>query len=183
MEAPLELVFQENDSFAFGTARHCPGCSRVLDDHDVDPDFELRNRMFDVSVTNDGAVVVTEAFVFACAGMSSVRFESLTSEPAHALMRVDREVRIDPFGCDIVTGESCDRCRGPRYRIRRGPIHLRTGEVLEPGFSRTDLAFGDTADFGPDQPVRLRPHILLDRETARVLKGAGLIGVHVIAQP
>lgn len=183
MEAPVELVFQENESFAFGTARHCAGCSRVLAEHEVDPDFELRNRTFDVSVTNDGAVIVTEAFVVACAGMPSVRFESLASEPDYAVMLVDREVRVDPFGCDIITGETCEYCHGPRYRIRRGPLHLRAGELVEPGFSSTDLTFGDTADFGLDQPVRLRPHILLDRATARVLKGAGLIGVHLIAQP
>lgn len=180
---PFELAFQENQSFLFGSARHCPGCSRVLDEGVVDPDFELRTHTFDVSITHDGAVIVSNSFVVACAGLPSVRFEPLPTEPGHAVLRVDREVRIDPFASDVAAGPICDRCGGPRYRVRRGPLHLADDEVLQPGFSSTDLTFGDTADFGPDQPIRLRPHIVVDRETGQHLKSAGLIGVHLIAQP
>ena len=182
-DPPFELAFQENRSFLFGRARHCPGCSRVLDDGAVDRDFELRTHTFDVSLTHDGAIVVSTAFVEACAEWPSARFEPLTSEPGHAVLHVDREVRVDPFASDVVTGPTCERCGGPRYRIRRGPLRLADGETLEPGFSCTDLTFGDTADFGPDQPIRLRPNILVDRATGQALKRAGLIGVHLIAQP
>ena len=182
-DPPFELAFQENRSFLYGDAPCCPGCSRVLADGAVDRDFELRTHTFDVSVTHDGAIVVSDSFVVACAGVAGVRFEPLPCEPGHAVLRVDREVRIDPFASDVVSGPICDRCGEPRYRLRRGPLHLADDEILELGFSGTDLTFGDTADFGPDQPIRLRPHILVDRDTGQTLKRAGLIGVHLIAQP
>lgn len=179
----MELVFQENDSFAFGEAAACGGCSRVFDDSTVDPGFVLVFRTFDVSVTNDGAVIVTDAFVSACADTPGVRFEPIASQPDLAVLHVDRIVRIEPFGSGVASGSDCSVCGAPRYRIRRGPIHLHADEVVPIGFSRTDLVFGDTADFGSEQPVSMRPHFLVDRATGRALKEAPLIGVHLITQP
>lgn len=178
----MELVFQENDSFVFTHAVACPGCSRVLDDSTIDADFVLVGRTFDVSVTHDGAVIVSDAFAAVCADVPGVRFEPIATEPRHAVLHVDRVVRLEPFDSGVKAGPICSDCCAPRYRIRRGPIHLDADEVVEPGFWRTDLVFGDTADFGPDRPMSMRPHYLVDRVTGKALKDASLIGVHLITQ-
>ncbi|MEJ7800041.1 MAG: hypothetical protein WKF60_05935 [Ilumatobacter sp.] len=182
-EPPKELVFQENKSFIFAHAAACPGCSRVLDESGLDADFVLVDRTFDVSVTHDGAVVVSDAFVSACADAPGVRFEPIATEARHAVLRVDPIVRIEPFGSGVKAGPVCSECGVSRYRIRRGPIHLDADEMVGPGFFRTDLLFGDTADFGPDRPVSMRPHYLVDSATGKALKDASLIGVHLITQP
>lgn len=182
-EPPKELVFQENESFIFAHGPACPGCSRVLDDSALDPDFVLVDRTFDVSLTHDGAVVVSEAFVSVCADTPGVRFEPIANESQYAVLRVDPIVRIEPFGSGVKEGPICSECGEPRYCVRRGPIHLDVDQIVGPGFSRTDMVFGDTADFGPDRPIAMRPHYLVDRATGKALKDAVLIGVHLITQP
>lgn len=176
----MELVFQENGSFAFTGAASCPGCSRVIGDSVVDPGFELVVPTFDVSVTNDGAVIVTDAFVDACDDAPGARFDSVG--PGIAVMWVETVVHIEPFASGVASGPECTECGAPRYRVRRGAIRLDGDEVVPDGFCRTDLEFGDTADFGPEQPVAMRPHLLVDRSTGRRLKDAALIGVHLITQ-
>lgn len=182
-EPPKELVFQENKSFIFAHSLACPGCSRVLDDSAIDADFMLVDRTFDVSLTHDGAIVVSGAFVSACSDAPGVRFDPIPNEPGYAVLRVDPIVRVEPFVSGVKAGPICADCGEPRYCVRRGPIHLEVDQIVGPGFTRTDLVFGDTADFGPERPVAMRPHVLVDRATGNALKQASLIGVHLITQP
>lgn len=180
---PSELVFQELASFVYSEAPHCPDCSRL----------ELPGRAraapgdppltFDVSRTLDGAVVASEKFRDACARVDGIRFEPVVGADDRWVVEVDRVVAVEPFESHIRSGPTCETCGRPRYVTRSGPLRLENNEPLEPGFSRTDIEFGDTADFGPSQPVRLRSDLLVDRGTARVLKAAGLLGIHLITQP
>lgn len=181
VSAPFEFLFQDNDSFIFGGAPHCPDCTRVLDDTWVDPRFEPVVTGFDVSVTLDGCVVASSAFVAACEGVAGVSFTPIPAAPELSVVRVERTVRLDPFENRIRTGSTCRECGGPRFAVRSGPLRLAAREVLQPGFSRSDLTFGDTADFGRDHPIRLGPVIVADEATVRMLKAADLRGIHVLA--
>lgn len=167
----------------FGGAPHCPDCTRVLDPSWIDPGFRLRQTSFDVSATYDGCVVVSEAFVTACDGVDGARFVPIESSPGFSTLDVERVVRLERFDSHVREGPTCQECGGPRYVSQKGPLRLLEDEILEPGFSRTDLSFGDTADFGPEQPIWIRPRLLVDEDTGRALKAAGLWGVHFIQHP
>lgn len=180
---PSELVFQELSSFAYAGARHCPDCSRLELPSPAGSSPDDPPLTFDVSRTLDGAVVASARFREACDRIDGIRFEPVVGADDRWAIEVDREVQVDPFASHIRSGPTCETCGRPRYVTRSGPLRLEVGEPLEPGFSRTDVEFGDTADFGPSQPIRLRPDLLVDRGTARMLKAAGLLGIHLITQP
>ena len=180
---PSELVFQEFKVFVYARAPHCPDCSRVETPCAADAAPDLPPLTFDVSQTLDGAIVASSAFRSACDPVDGIRFEPIDGLDDRWVVEVDRTVRVDPFESHVRSGPTCGTCGRPRYVTRSGPLHLEAGEVLEPGFSRTDIELGDTADFGSSQPIRLRPGLLVDRGTARLLKASDLLGVHLITQP
>lgn len=181
--SPFELVFQEIPIFVFAGADHCPDCSRVSDATMASAPSDMPSPTFDISVSYDGAMIATDAFRDVCDAMPGAEFAPLQGAPGCWRFDVDRVVRIDPFDSHVRSGTVCETCGEPRYVIRTGPLHLHRHESLPDGFSRTDAGFGDTADFGPSQPVRLRSHVLVDRATGRALKAAQLLGIHLIAQP
>ena len=180
---PAELVFQELKVFVYAGAAHCRDCSRVEVPSPAGSSHDVPPLTFDVSQTLDGAVVASAAFRSVCERVDGIRFEPIGGVGDRWVVEIDRTVRVDPFGSHVRAGPQCETCGRPRYVTRSGPLHLETGESLEPGFSRTDVEFGDTADFGPSQPIRLRPSVLVDRGTARLLKASDLLGVHLITQP
>lgn len=180
---PSELVFQELSEFVYTNAPHCPDCSRLETPSAGCSPPDCPPLTFDVSQTLDGAVIASAAFRAACDGIGGLRFEPVVGVSDRWVIEVERTVRIDPFESHVKSGPRCETCGRPRYVTRSGPLHLETSEPLQPGFSRTDIEFGDTADFGPSQPIRLRPNLLVDRATARTLKAADLLGVHLITQP
>lgn len=177
------MVFQEIPVFIYGAAGHCTDCSRVTEPGMAKAPVDMPAPTFDVSVSLDGAVLVTDTFREVCDEADGVVFAPLEGAPGVSLLVADRIVRVEPFDSHIRTGPACATCGEPRYVIRVGPLHLQPEDRLQPGFSRTDIGFGDTGDFGSTQPVFLRPHVLVDRDTGRLLKSAGLLGVHLIAQP
>lgn len=180
---PFEFVFQENRSFMFEQAPMCPACTRVGDARAFDDEFELRQPNFDISITYDGCVIVSDAFVGACVAIPGPTFIPIASAPGFSVLEVDRVTRIEPFDSHVRSGPACDVCGEPRYVTRTGPLRLYEGDDLESGFTRTDVTFGDTADFGPHQPKLIRPLILVDEESARTLKSSRLRGIHFVAHP
>lgn len=182
-DSPFELVFQEIPIFVYADADHCPDCSRVSDPAQASAPDGMSSPTFDISVTLDGAMIATDAFRETCSDIPGVSFAPLRGADGCWRFEVDRVVRIDPFDSHVRAGTTCETCGEPRYLVRAGPLHLHSQDTLLDGFSRTDLGFGDTADFGSTQPVWLRSHVLLDRDTGRMLKESGLLGIHLIAQP
>ncbi len=181
-DPPSELVFQELATFVYGQAPHCADCMRV-DLWDVPiVTGDLPTPTFDVAQTLDGAVVASATFRAACADLAGIEFIPLVGSQDRWTVEVDRIVRIDPFGSHVRTGPMCMTCSRPRYVTRTGPVRLESSEPLPSGFSRSDIEFGDSADFGSDQPIRIRPLILVDRATSRALKNAALLGIHLITQ-
>lgn len=179
----FEMVFQEHRSFAFAEAAHCPGCSRVTDDTVPTLGGAFEEPPFDVCETLDGCVLASHEFRLLAGDVAGVRFEPVPDVVGWTALRVDPVVRIDPFASKVRWGTPCDRCGEPRYSMRDGPIRFAEGATVPGGFSCTDLGFGDTADFGPGQPVRIRPSILVDAATRKLLRSGDLLGLHFIAQP
>lgn len=166
----------------YGEAPHCRACSRVesvVEGIAADGAFAPR---FDVSKSFDGAIVVSDAFRDVCVDVPGITFTPL-SGGGHWTAEVDRVVAIEPFESHVRWGPPCEACDQPRYVTRSGPLRLQADGTLPSGFSCTDVEFGDTADFGPSRPVRLRSLVLVDRATARLLKSASLLGIHLITQP
>lgn len=179
--SPFELVFQEIPIFVYAHAEHCRDCSRVLDATRTAAPADMPEPTFDVSLSLDGAILATRAFVEVCTDVPGVAFSPV--DAATWRVDIDRVVRVDPFDSHVRTGTVCETCGQPRYVVRSGPLHLDPPDSLPLGFSRTDIEFGDTGDFGPTQPVRIRPNVLVDRETGRMLKSSHLLGIHLITQP
>ena len=120
------------------------------------------------------------AFIEACDGIPGVSFVPLPTTAGFAIMRVERVVYVDAEASGTEFGELCEECRHPRYVIRPGPLYPVEGQLIERGFSRTHLGYGDTADFGPNQPNHLDPRIVVDSDTASTLEAAQLRGVHLV---
>lgn len=177
------MVFQELATFVYGDAPHCDDCSRVEPPAAAMVSEKLPTPVFDVALTLDGAIVASGAFRAVCAGIDGIEFRPLLGADDRWVVEVDRVVRIDPFESHVRRGPICATCSRPRYVTRTGPVHLESNEPVPAGFSRSDAEFGDSADFGRRQPIRLRPLILVDRDTARALKAADLLGIHLITQP
>lgn len=140
-------------------------------------------RTFDIALTFDGAVVVSDRFRSVCADLPGARLSPVDGVDDAWLLDSEAVVRLEPFDSHVHDGPSCVTCGEPRYVTRRGPLVLRPGEVLPEGFSQSDVGFGDTADFGSGQPIRMRPSLFVDRATMRALKAAELLGVHTVVQP
>ena len=85
------------------------------------------------------------AFIEACDGIPGVSFVPLPTTAGFAIMRVERVVYVDAEASGTEFGELCEECRHPRYVIRPGPLYPVEGQLIERGFSRTHLGYGDTA--------------------------------------
>jgi hypothetical protein len=53
-------------------------------------------------------------------------------------------------------------------------VGIKASTPIPAGFSRTDLAFGDSLNFGPNQPVLLASVIIVDHELGRRLRAMHL---------
>ena len=180
-ELPFEFVFQDNRAYMYTDAPHCSDCSRVLDDSYIAPDFELVGPEFDISMTSDGCLVASDRFIAAVVSIEGLQFRPIPSLPGYSVVDAVPTFRLDPFMNRIRFGVECPECAQPRFVVHEGPLSLSVDSDLPLGFSRSVLEFGDTADFGPDHPIRLVPVIAADAETVAAVKAAGLSGVHVIA--
>lgn len=178
---PYEFVFQDNRSFMYADAPHCSECSRVLDDGWISPDFDLTGPRFDVSMTSDGCIIVSDRFIATCVSIDGLSFRPIPSLPGYSVVDAVPTFRLDPFMNRIRNGVDCKHCERPRFVVHDGPLSLAVDSELPLGFSRSELEFGDSADFGPDHPIRLVPVIAADGDTVAALKDAGLTGIHVIA--
>lgn len=178
---PYEYVFQDNRTYMYTDAPHCPGCTRVLDRSYIAPDFEFAGPAFDISMTSDGCLVASDRFISACVAITGLRFRPIPSLLGFSIVEVQPTIRLDEFENRIRKGVDCPACGHPRFVVHEGPLTLEPDEVLPTGFSRSELEFGDSADFGPDYPIRLNPVIASDEATVLHLKSAGLSGIHVIA--
>lgn len=182
-DSPVELVFQDFPIFVYGTAPRCGGCSRVTDPTVAALPDDAPPPTFDVSLTFDGALVVTGRFRSVAGELPGAVFSAVAGADDLWLLDAGPVVRLEPFDSHVGWGPRCETCGEPRYVTRSGPLVLEPDEVLPEGFSRSDIGFGDTADFGPDQPIRMRPSLFADRATAKALKAGSLLGVHTVVQP
>lgn len=151
---------------------------RVLDPTWIDPEFRLAKRTLDLTTTYDGCEVASNAFAEFCEAIPGIGFAPLPSEPDFVVVRIDQTVRIDSVANGTRIGERCHECEQPRFVVRPGALNFIDGEQLRPGLSRTDLGFGDTADFGSSQPNHLGGVIIANEETGLLLNAAEFRGVH-----
>lgn len=180
-ELPFEFVFQDNRAYMYTDAPHCRDCSRVLDDSWISPDFEFVGPEFDISMTSDGCLIASDRFIAAVLSIDGLEFTPIPSLPGFSVVTAVPTFRLDPFMNRIRFGVECHECGHPRFVVHDGPLALSVDSELPVGFSRSALEFGDTADFGPDHPIRLTPVIAADADTVLAVKSAGLSGIHVIA--
>ncbi len=176
-ELPWLITGPDNGQWMYGEAPHCSVCSLVTAPSRVSKDFRLRRGGAALSSTYDGANVVSSKFVSAVHGEPGVSFLPLPADPDHFVMSVGPVVRFDSERRGTRFGDPCNECGRPSHVIGATPVYLREPWLTPRGFSRTDLEFGDSKDFGPTQPTCLRPMILVDHTLARRLAELRLTGL------
>ena len=171
----------DNDSFMFDheLAPRCPACTLVTDAEWVNPSFKLVDRGLDVSMTYDGCLVTSRRFANLVDGLPGIRTRAIPSAPGFLATAVDPRVPFDTERHGTRLEDPCGRCGRFKVVIGATPVLLRDGAVVPLGFSRTDIAFGDAADYG-SSPKAQSPIILVDPTTAATLRAKRLVGLDLM---
>jgi len=171
----------DNGSFMFGheLAPRCRACTLVTDAEWINPTFVLVERGLDVSVTYDGCLVSSRRFANLVDGLPGIRTRAIPAAPGFFSTVVDPIVPFDTERRGTRSQDRCGRCGRFKVVIGATPVYLRDGAVVPPGFSRTDVVFGDAADFGAS-PTAQSPIILVDTTTAATLRAERLAGMELV---
>ncbi len=171
----------DNDRYYFENTSvpACESCGLVYETDWVNESFVLNRPRLDASSTFDGALVVSERFRRAVAGVDGARFVSLPSTTDAFLLVVERTVAIDQEARNVRQLDKCSRCGRFTQIAGATPVFLPAGVALEPGFSATDLHFGSARSNFPHSPGRKMaqsPIVLVDPATAERMALAELRG-------
>jgi hypothetical protein len=129
----------------------------------------IKERQYDVSVTYDGVVVVSDVFKRACdvASLSGLAFRRLPSDPGFYSIRPLRVVPFDYERRKTRFLNKCDMCGAWEAVVGATPVFLKAGSVIgDREFVRTDLEFGNLD--------RKHPLILCGMESPSALQNLGL---------
>lgn len=153
-QLPICVMGWDNDTFMVGSEgkRHegipdsvfCPGCGWKLVWDWVRPDYRLARSRLDVSVTYDGARIVSERareVLLAC-GADPAAFLSLSLEPGFHVLAPRAVVRLDPSRCGWRTERPCPVCELPESRVGLDPIVLAEPWPDTLVLARSDVLYG-----------------------------------------
>ena len=149
----------------------CPRCKTVLNQQFRPAHLPLRTGM-DISSTYDNVQVASERFVEVCRehalpGVTFHRFEGKNG--SYYFVESERVVTFDAERRGTRFESRCPDCGNFESIVGATPVYLSHGGPLERGFFRTDLAFGSNEG--------KRPMLLVDSETAALLKSLKLAGM------
>jgi len=175
------LSLADNGSFMFDheLAPRCPACTLVTDAEWINPTFMMAERGLDASVTYDGCLVSSWRFANLVNGMPGIRTRAIPTAPGFFATVVDPIVPFDTERRGTRLQDRCGRCGRFKVVIGARPVYLRDGAVVPHGFSRTDIVFGDAADYGA-LPTAQSPIILVDTTTAATLRAEHLAGMELV---
>ena len=174
-----KLSASDNKSFYFEdtAAPACARCGLVTDLEWINPHFELKKKVFDLSFTYDLAAIASERFAQFASQRPGARFLPLPHLDAFYLMIVDPILRVDVVGAGVQFIRPCELC-GRYTQIAGVTPPPMSGEQVPMGFSRTDTVFGSARDH-PDRKTSQHPLFLVDPEFGGLLEAERFSGLLV----
>ena len=128
------------------SVRRCEACKGLLDKWHIPLlGLRIRQRKRDLSMTYDGVIVASTAFVNVCemAGMEGIRFHRLPDDPDFFRVDTCRSVLFDAERRATRFLGHCGICGQYDEIIGANPVLLREGEqIADAEVVRTDLEFG-----------------------------------------
>jgi hypothetical protein len=157
--------------------RRCTACGALLNKwDDVPPLLAVKKKSYDVGITYDGVLVVSERFMIAyeSAKLSGLVFDKLPNDHRHFMVRAQRAVPFDSDRRKTRFINKCLVCGTFESVVGASPVYLRTGtDVGATEFVRTDLEFG-TRD-------EQHPLLICGALAAQTLSASSLKGFTTVA--
>lgn len=132
----------------------------------------IKNRKYDVSITYDGVVIVSEMFksVYAANNLSGLEFRQLPDDTPFFAIHATRAVEFDAERRKTRFIKPCQECGRHESVVGATPVFLKSGsEVDEREFVRTDLEFGS----GDEK----HPLLICGKAAAKAIRDAKLKGL------
>ena len=152
----FDISCEDNLSWMYRGQSHgrCDKCGLLLDRTTANPNFELKNKAFDLSSTYDNRLIASDRFRRFCddSGYSEVAYVDLPSEPGWYMLLVDpmRMLEFDSSRRRTRFGPICDQCEQYSYAAGAHPAYLKGVEQpLLDGFYRSDIEFGSGDELSP----------------------------------
>lgn len=144
----------------------CPTCGRKTDTNYINPQFRVRRRRRDLTVTYDGYVLVSARFREFCElnnWHQDVHFGNLPADNDYFVFKPTRTLEFDSERRKTRFEDHCPECDKYFNVIGATPVFLRNVDhPITEGFFRSDLEFGS----GHEQ----HPLLILGTETAQKIK-------------
>lgn len=157
--------------------RRCPACGGLLAKWE-DPlkGLVIKKRRFDISITYDGIVVVSNTFksAYDSNGLSGLRFIPLPDDPEFSKIQAIEVVAFDAERRKTRFIKQCATCGQFESVVGATPVYLKErSTVSDLGFVRTDLEFASDDE--------KHPLLLCGLSAGKALKNAKLKGLDLIA--
>ena len=170
------LVSPDNDSSLLpGQSREsavCPHCDRKVADVPVDPGFQLRERGFDLSETEEGYWIASQDFKDFCdiLPFSNLEFIPLPNDPGFYWFRVHSVAEYCPPADSVRHDRFCRSCHG--FGDVQGFLEPSgRAEALPEGIHRSEFEYGEGR--------RQRPLMLVGEKTGQHLRRRRFRGVYL----
>jgi hypothetical protein len=135
----------------------------------------IRKRKYDISITYDGVVVVSQRFkcVFEAACLLGLQFRVLPDDAVFYTIHAARVVAFDAERRKTRFIKQCPQCGRFESVVGATPVYLKPGDQIDPReFVRTDLEFGSQDE--------KHPLLLCGNDAAQSLSRAKLRGLDLI---
>jgi len=166
---------QDNKSFMYDydndSYKKCPNCNNRLG-YEINPNFKLHCKKYDVSYTYDGFLIVSQKFKFLCEENSykEVSFINLPLEQDFFVFQTNDILKFDYERRKVDFIKLCEKCNRFDEVIGITPAFLKDiKEEIKEGFFRSDLIFGSGNDKSP--------LIIIGTDTYKKLKAKKLKGI------
>jgi hypothetical protein len=153
--------------------RRCEKCGDIVNKWDEPlTGLVIKERLYDISITYDGIVLVSDAFrkAYDEASLGGLVFRALPTDPGFHSIQTARVVSFDYERRKTRFLKKCNVCERWESVVGATPVLLESGSVIgDREFVRTDLEFGN---FDAKHPL-----LLCGLEAGKALRGFGLRGV------
>jgi len=170
------LVSADNDSTMLPPERAggatCPHCGRKVADVPVDPGFQLRERGFDLSETEEGYWIASQEFKDFCdiLPFSNLEFVPLPNDPGFYWFRVHSVAEYQPPADSVHHDRFCRSCHA--FGAVEGFLEPSgRSKALPEGIHRSEFEYG--------QGLRQRPLMLVGEKTGISLNKRRFRGVYL----
>ncbi len=159
----------DNDSYMHDNYRKCFSCGARLD-YNINPNFKLKIKKYDISYTYDGYLIVSKMFKNVCIenNIEGIEFIDLPGEPEFFHIKSNKILQFDYEKRKTRFLNKCNTCGIYEAVAGVTPIYLKNvNDKLSIGFYRTDIEFGDKTCFSPQLIIDISTYKLLKKHKFR----------------